>query len=1115
MRSPLTAEHRGADHFLRRRARWLLAALAVSLGPAAASAQDRSPWFGQLTTADGLSHDLTYSVAQDARGFLWIGTAQGLNRYDGYGFKVYRHDPDDPRSLSDDKVRVVYVDRSDALWIGTEQGGLNRYDATTETFTHYRHDPADARSLGADDVRTIHEDRGGGLWVGSKGGGLSRLDRATGSFTHHRHDPADPDSLSTDDVRAILEDRAGVIWIGANRNGLGRLDRLPGRPASGRLTHYRPDPDNPASISHDDVRAILEDSQGVLWIGTNRTGLDRLDRATGVFTHHRHAPADPHSLGNNDVRALLEDRQGDLWIATHGGGLNRWHRATATFERHRSNPRDAWSLGNDDVRALYEDRSGVLWIATYGGGLSRLDPEASFFRFYAHVPTDPRSLSDNMVHVIYEDRLGTVWLGTENGGLNRLDRATGAFTRYQHDPADPRSLSSDDVRAIYEDQAGVLWVGTNNGGLNRLDRATGRFTQYAYAGDETTLGDDDVRALYEDSTGTFWVGTGRDQLDVMDRSAETFRRFGEPADPELGERGGVRDLIEDPSGRLWIAFAEGGLLRLDPTTGASVDYRHEAGDPKSLSSDEVRSIHLDGAGTLWAGTSAGLSRFNAASETFTHFRAEDGLPSDVVQAILEGERGSLWVCTHGGLSRFEPSTESFRSYPLTFVKGNELLPGAALKTRDGELLIAGRNGMVAFFPSQLEDPGDVPNPSLVFTSFKLAGEEARLETSITETGEVALSHLDRLVSFEVAMLDLKSPQKYRYAYRLEGLRDDWLDLGQKREITFSNLDPGSYTLRVRGWSVDRRVPPEEIALAIRVAPPFWATWWFRTSVALAALALLTLGYRVRARRIRVQTENRERERVQAEREMLIQQLEAQNAELERFSYTVSHDLKSPLVTIQGFLGLLRKDAHAGEVERIDHDIKRISAAVKTMRNLLNDLLELSRVGRVVHPSEGVPLSELAAEAVELVAGQIAERGVEVRVDSGMPEVRVDRTRMLEVFQNLVDNAVKFMGDQPAPRVEIGAVRDGNEVHCHVRDNGTGIEPRHLDRVFGLFDRLDPTVDGTGIGLALVKRIVELHEGRIWVESEGLGHGSTFRLTLPSQQTATPEPAKTETKPGRR
>ena len=928
------------------------------------------------------------------------------------------------------------------------------------------------------------------MWIGTQGGGLSRLDRASGVFTHHRHDPADPDSLGSDDVRAILEDRSGMLWIGTNRNGLDRLD-----PISGRFVHYRPDPDDPDSISHDDIRVLCEDRQGALWIGTNKTGLDRLDRATGVFTNYRHDPRDPDSLGNNDVRAIFEDPLGDLWIATHGGGLDRWDRFGGVFEHHRWNPKDSWSVSDDDVRALYGDRFGALWIATYGGGLNRLDREASTFSFYFHDPTDAGSLSDNIVQAVHEDRRGAIWVGTEFGGLNRLDRATGRFTRYRHDPADPRSLSSDDVRVIYEDRAGKLWIGTGNGGLNRLDRATGRFARYTNGGTSETLANDEVRLLYEDRAGTFWIGFDDDQLVVMDRSAGTFRSADVPADPEPSDRGRVQTLLEDPWGRLWIAFGKGGLLRWDLATGESVAYRHDAADPASLSSDEVRTTFLDGAGILWVATRAGLSRFDWASETFTHFKEEDGLPADAVQAILEDERGSLWLITTAGPSRFDPSTGSFRSYPGTYLaKLRALHPSDAFKTRSGDMLIGARSGLIAFSPADLEMGDDGPDPHLVFTSFKVAGHEVGLETSITEIDEIALAHRDRLISFEVAMLDLEAPQKYRYAYRLAGLQDGWLDIGERREITFSNLNPGSYTLRVKGWSVDRSVAEKEIALAIRVAPPFWATWWFRTLAGLTGLTLLTLGYQMRTRSMRLHSSQLEIQNT--ERQTLIQRLEGQNAELERFTYTVSHDLKSPLVTIQGFLGLLEQDVHAGDIERVEDDVARITAAVKTMRCLLDDLLELSRIGRVINEPQEVSLSDLATEAVELVAGSIAERGVEVAIDSEMPTVRVDRVRMLEVLQNLVENAVKFMGDQATPHIEIGAARNGAAVSCHVRDNGAGIEREYLDQVFGLFNRLDHGVDGTGVGLALAKRIVEVHGGHIWVESEGLGHGSTFRFTLP-------------------
>ncbi len=343
--------------------------------------------------------------------------------------------------------------------------------------------------------------------------------------------------------------------------------------------------------------------------------------------------------------------------------------------------------------------------------------------------------------------------------------------------------------------------------------------------------------------------------------------------------------------------------------------------------------------------------------------------------------------------------------------------------------------------------------------------------------------------------------KNQYAYRLVGFRDQWTELGTKRDVTFTNLNPGAYTLEVRASNNDGVWNRQGLALQVIVEPPFWRTWWFRVVAALAVVGLLSGGYLVRTRSIRrhnraLAAENVERRRAEVELAANNAELEVKNTEMERFIYTVSHDLKTPLVTIKGFLGYLERDADAGNRERVRHDVVRIGKAVDTMHHLLEDLLELSRIGRLMNPPESVALSALAEEAVVLVAGRIDQRGAVVDVDPAMPAVHGDRLRLLEVYQNLIDNAVKFSGEQRSPRIEIGARKDSGEVLCWVRDNGLGIDPRYLEKVFGLFERLDQKIPGTGVGLALVKRIVEVHDGRCWVESEGAGRGSTFFFTLP-------------------
>jgi len=573
-------------------------------------------------------------------------------------------------------------------------------------------------------------------------------------------------------------------------------------------------------------------------------------------------------------------------------------------------------------------------------------------------------------------------------------------------------------------------------------------------------------------------------------------------------------VYQDARGNLWVGTGSG-LNRLDPESGRFTRFRHDEQDAASLSSDDVLSILQDRTGTLWLGTHGGGlnrlvpdSRTGSAAASFRFFTTDDGLPSNVIYGILEDGQGRLWLSTNRGLSHFNPRTESFRNYDVRDgLQSNEFNSGAYCKNRRGEMFFGGINGLNAFFPDQIEDNPYVP--PVVLTSFKKFNEEVPLATDLATLSTLTLRHDESIISFEFAALSYTTPEKNQYAYRLVGFRDLWTELGTKRDVTFTNLNPGAYTLHVKGSNNDGIWNEAGLELKLIVEPPFWRTWWFTALAVIAGAGLLVGSYLARTRSMRkhnqaLQAEIAERRRAEKERERLIaeleanyRELEARNAEMERFTYTVSHDLKTPLVTIKGFVGMLRRDVTAGDAERVDADLEWINNAADTMHMVLQDLLTLSRMGRQMNPPETVALTELAEQARAQISTRIAERGIAVVIDRAMPKVSGDRMRLLEVYRNLIDNAVKFMGDQEAPCVEIGARPDDEtETLCWVRDNGAGIDPRYHEKVFGLFERLDQQIEGTGVGLALVKRIVEVHGGRSWVESEGTGRGSTIYFTLP-------------------
>jgi signal transduction histidine kinase len=605
----------------------------------------------------------------------------------------------------------------------------------------------------------------------------------------------------------------------------------------------------------------------------------------------------------------------------------------------------------------------------------------------------------------------------------------------------------------------------------------------------------------------------------MDRETgeSVLYRSGFPDPTTLGHDY-VWDVHEDREGRVWVG-THNGLGLYDRDRDQFLNFRHQPGDSTSLSVNEITSLHEDSQGRLWITThGGGVNLFDPEKRTFVSYRVGDGLPSNVVLSVAEDLAGAVWLGTNRGLSRFDPGTDTFMSFDQNDgLQGRQFNRGAALRSRSGELLFGGINGFNLFDPDRIEV--NTVAPPVVITSFQIfnlevpVGEGEALRKQIDEAEVITLRHDQSVLSFEFAALNFRNPGRNEYAYMLEGFDADWVQAGTQRTVTYTNLDPGSYTLRVIGSNNSGVWNEEGAAIELVILPPIWATWWFRL-VSFAALCGLILAVhlnRVRTFRnhnLALEAEIAERRRAEDARQLLMAEmetknvaLERQNAELERFSYTVSHDLKSPLVTIRGFLGLLEKDVNRGDQEGVRRDIDQIEAASKTMGRLLNDVLELSRVGRVANPSEEVALSQLAQEAAGLVRGQIEAREVDMEIDPQMPTVVGDRMRLLEVFQNLIDNAVQFMADQPKPRVSVGAKAEEGLVVCFVRDNGRGIEPRYQDKIFDLFERLDNEAEGSGVGLALVKRIVEVHGGRVWVDSEGGGQGATFWFSLATPGTA--------------
>ena len=800
--------------------------------------------FEHIGLAEGLSQSVIHAILQDHYGFLWIGTEDGLNRYDGYEFKIYRPDPENPNSINDRWITALVEDEQGNIWIGTRLGGLNRYDPNTDSFTHYLNDPEDLNSLSNNHINTLFEDSSGYLWVGTENG-LNRFNPRTASFQHYRNGPDIRSSLSDNHITAIFEDSQGILWIGTNGGGLNRFD-----PTTLVFHSYKQIARDNSSISNNHVTAIAEDNDGFLWIAT-KFGLNRFEVNNESFTRYMHGGANPATLSHNNVQALQLDHSGYLWVGT-AGGLDRLNVESHTFVRHQHNPGNSSSLSSDSILTIYEDRGQVLWIGTFGGGLNKYNRAQSKFTYYKHEPNNPNSLSANIIFPIYVDNLGIVWIGTYDGGLNRFNPRLGLFTHYRNEPGNPDSLLSDEVYSIYKDTTGTLWVGTALG-VSRLDPGHTKFVHYiSDSQDPTSLAGQPVSTIFEDHLGYLWFGT-ENGLSLFEPITETFSSFKhEPGNTKSLSSSNITTLFEDKDRILWVGTFDKGLNRLDVESESFTHYLHDPEDPTSISNNSIMALYQDSQERLWVATAGGgLNRYDPQTDSFTYYNEKHGLPNNVVYGILEDADGHLWLSTNFGLSQFDPRTEIFRNYTASDgLQSNEFSRYAFAKTHTETMFLGGVNGLTVFRPANVTDSSYLP--PVVLTSFIQEGRPSSEQPKPETLREVTLAWPDNNFSFEFSSLSYAQPDRNQYAYTLENFDKDWNYIGNNREGRYTNLPGGTYTLHLRGSNNDGVWTESDQIVTITVIPPFWETWMFQALVILSLLAFSLVVYRLRVRSIQMQ-----------------------------------------------------------------------------------------------------------------------------------------------------------------------------------------------------------------------------------------------------------------------
>lgn len=1036
--------------------------LVLCCGCYTAMAQQEKIRFKNLTVEDGLSQSSVLSIAQDSMGFMWFGTKDGLNKYNTRNFEIYKWEKGKRSSLSTSQnINALFTDSKGNLWVGTQKG-LNKYLPESNSFRRYEHDQKNKNSISHNIIRSIYEDKAGRIWIGTDSG-LNKLNKDD-TFTRYFKGNNHTSGLAHDLVKSIQEDHKGVMWLGTFE-GLTRMEFLNGKYVFKSYLHKRSDPQ---SLADNDVSVVFEDARHNLWVGTHNSGLQLFNRETGTFKHFLSKKGDPNSISSNVIRRLKMAPDGKLWISTLHG-INILDLETFKFSVLNHNPEDPESLNHNSIYDMLQDATGSMWVGTYFGGVNFYHENATPFKKYT-TSLGKNAISSNVVSTVVEDQYHNLWIGTEAEGLNYFDRASGKFSSFKHDTENPNSLSSNLVKDISIARNGEVWIGTYEGGLDVYQPKTNSFKHYKpnYA-DPKALNSSRIVCLLHDSDNRLWIGTRAQGIFIYNEKEDNFEPYINVA--KQHELRYLRYFYEDVKQKIWIATNSGTFI-LNPRTNK---MRKLTVDDNSSKFDDINIITEDSKGIVWLGSyNGGLIRYDTAKGTIRFYTMKDGLPSNVILGILEDDQRNLWISTDNGLARFD--RKRFKTYTIEDgLPGNVFNYNSFYKDTKGEFFFGGYGGLLSFFPEQIKE--NKKTPKVIFTRLRLfnktvviGDETSLLKKNISLTDELTFSHAQNIFSIEFAALNYIKSEKNQYAYKLEGLDKEW-NYVKAPLATFYNLPPGTYKLLVKGSNNDGVWSAEPQHMMIHITPPFWKTWWAYAIYILAGLSVLFLIFRflwIRA--------------------LLRKEHEVYQMKMDFFT-NVSHEIRTPLTLIIGPLEHLINDTK--EYPGINRRLLTVRKNAGRLTRLVTELMDFRKqeAGKMTLNVSPQNIVQFAKEIYLSFQYLAIRHHIDYQFKSVEDDIVLyfDPEQLEKVFFNLLSNAFKFTPDYGIIVLTVNRV-DHGYVEVTVLDNGKGIPEESRDRLFTNFYQVkDPLSrnSGTGIGLALSKKIAKMHHGDLTLLPDAL------------------------------